>query len=100
MTTDAFLVNVNKSNVPSIVPEQSESAYFVTLVEIHNVDVAAASNRYAAVFLQWPSADKNLVFGIVYIPPEVTLIGYFNARCGNLLDFVRFDDPIMEVLFL
>ena len=44
MTIDAFFVNVNKSSVPTIVPEQSESASFVTLVEIHNVDVPAASN--------------------------------------------------------
>ena len=47
-----------------IVPEQSESASFVTLVEIHNVDVPAASNRDATVLspttgtLQWPSAIK------------------------------------------
>ena len=68
-----------------------------------------------------------MLLGIVYIPPEsspyssvsifndteldilnfleckeyqVALIGDFNARCGNLLDFVRFDDPIMEVLGL
>ena len=45
-------------------------------------------------------AEKTLLFGIVYIPPEVALIGDVNARCGNLLDFVRFYDPIMEVLFL
>ena len=50
------LVIVNKSCVPAIVPE------FVTLVEIHNVDVLAASNRNATVLsptagtLQWPSA--------------------------------------------
>ena len=31
------------------VPEQSESASFVTLVEIHNVDVPAASNQDATV---------------------------------------------------
>ena len=43
----AFFVNANKSSVPVIVPEQSESASFVTLVEIHNVDVPAASNREA-----------------------------------------------------
>ena len=53
---------MNKSNVPAIVPEQSESASFVTLVEIHNVDVPAASNRNATVLLptagtpQWSSA--------------------------------------------
>ena len=35
---------VNKSSVPAIVPEQSESASFVTLVEIHNVDVPAAAD--------------------------------------------------------
>ena len=44
-----FFVNVNKSSVPVIVPEQSESASFVTLVEIHNVDVPAASNHDATV---------------------------------------------------
>ena len=48
-TIDAFFVNVNKSSVPEIVPEQSESASFVTLVEIHNVDLRAASNRDATV---------------------------------------------------
>ena len=53
---------MNKSRVPAIVPEQSESASFVTLVEIHNVDVTAASNRYGSVLSptvgtqQWPSA--------------------------------------------
>ena len=46
-TIDAFFVNVNKNSFPAIVPEQSESASFVTLVEIHNVDLPAASNRYA-----------------------------------------------------
>ena len=63
MTPDAFFVNVNKSSVPMIVPEQSESASFVTLVEIHNVDVPVASNRDATVLSalsptagtpQWP----------------------------------------------
>ena len=49
MTVNAFFINVNKSIVPAIVPEQSESASFVTLVEIHNVDVAAASNQDATV---------------------------------------------------
>ena len=44
-TIEAFFVNVNKSSVPAIVPEQCESASFVTLVEIYNVDVPAASNR-------------------------------------------------------
>ena len=48
-TIDAFLVNVNKSSVHAIVPEQSELASFVAMVEIHNVDVAAASNRNATV---------------------------------------------------
>ena len=44
-----------------IVPEQSESASFATLVEIHNVDVRAASNHVATVLspttgtLQWHS---------------------------------------------
>ena len=48
-------------NIPEIVPEQSESASFVTLVEIHNVDVPAACNRDATVLSpttgtpQWPS---------------------------------------------
>ena len=50
-TIDAFFVNVNKSSFPEIVPEQSKSAYFVTLVEIHNVDVPAASNQDATVLL-------------------------------------------------
>ena len=60
-TIDAFFVNLNKSSVPGIVPEQSESASFATLVEIHNVDVPAACNRDATVLspnagtLQWPS---------------------------------------------
>ena len=44
-----LFVNVNKISVAAIVPEQSESASFVTLVEIHNVDVPAASNRDATV---------------------------------------------------
>ena len=48
-TIDAFFVNMIKCSVPAIVPEQSESASFVTLVEIHNVDVPAASNRDANV---------------------------------------------------
>ena len=52
---------MNKSSFPEIVPEQSESASFVTLVEIHNVDVPVASSRDATVLsptagtLQWPS---------------------------------------------
>ena len=60
-TIDAFFVNLNKSSVPGIVPEQSESASFATLVEIHNVDAPAACNRDATVLspntgtLQWPS---------------------------------------------
>ena len=45
----AFFINVNKSSVPAIVPEHSESASFVTLVENHNVDVPAASNRDTTV---------------------------------------------------
>ena len=45
----AFFINVNKISIPAIVPEQSESASFVTLVEIYNVDVLAASNRDATV---------------------------------------------------
>ena len=61
MTVDAFFINVTKSSVPMIAPEQSESASFVTLVEIHNVDVPAASNQGATVLspttgtVQWPS---------------------------------------------
>ena len=61
-TINAFFVNMNKSSIPAIVPEQSESASFATLVEIHNVDVHASSDRYANVLLstagtlQWPSA--------------------------------------------
>ena len=60
-TVDVFFVNVNKSSVPTIVPEQSESAFFVTLVEIHNVDVPVASNQDAVLSptagtTQWPSA--------------------------------------------
>ena len=50
-TIDAFFVNVNKSSISAIAPEQSESASFVALVEIHNVDVPAASNRDATVLL-------------------------------------------------
>ena len=42
-TIDAFFVNVNKSSVPAVVPEQSEavvpSTSFVTVAEIHNVDL-------------------------------------------------------------
>ena len=61
-TIDAFFVNVNKSSFPEIVHKQSESASFVMLVEIHNVDVPVASNQDATVLLptagtlQWPSA--------------------------------------------
>ena len=44
-TIYAFFVNVNESSIPAIVPEQSKSAYFITLMEIHNFDVPAASNR-------------------------------------------------------
>ena len=44
-TIDAFFVNVNKRGVPAIVPEQFESASFVTLVAIHNVVGPASSNR-------------------------------------------------------
>ena len=43
-TIDAFFVNVTKSSFPEIVHKQSESASFVTLVEIHNVDVPVASS--------------------------------------------------------
>ena len=62
VTIDAFFFKVNKSSIPAIVHEQSESASFVTLVEIHNVDVPVASSRDATVLspttgtLQWPSA--------------------------------------------
>ena len=62
MTIDAFFINVNKSSVPAIVPEQSESVSFVMLVEIHNIDVPVASNRDATVLssttgtLHWQSA--------------------------------------------
>ena len=45
-TIDAFFVNVNKSSVSAIVPEQSESA---SLVEIHYVDVPTATNRESTV---------------------------------------------------
>ena len=51
-----------RSSFPEIVHKQSESATFVTLVEIHNVDVPAAGNRDSTVLsptvgtLQWPSA--------------------------------------------
>ena len=45
---------MNKSSVPAIIPEQSESASFVTLVEIHNVDVPAAA--YCIVAHRWHSA--------------------------------------------
>ena len=43
-----------------IVPEQFESASFITLMEIHNVDVPVTSNRDATVLsptagtMQWP----------------------------------------------
>ena len=62
MTFDAIFINLNKSSGPVIVPEQSESASFVTLVEILNVDAPAASSRDATVLspttgtLQWPNA--------------------------------------------
>ena len=61
-TIDAFFVSVTKSSFPEIVHKQSESASFVTLVEIHNVDVPVARCRYATVLsptagtLQWPRA--------------------------------------------
>ena len=60
-TIDAFFVNVYKNSVTAIVSQQSESASFVTLVEIHNVDVPATSNLDATALsptagtLQWPS---------------------------------------------
>ena len=52
---------MNKSSIPAIVPEQSESTSFVALVEIHIVGVPVASNRDATVLsptagiLQWSS---------------------------------------------
>ena len=61
-TINAFFVNVNKSSFPKIIHKQSESASFVTLVEIHNVDVPVTSSQDATVLsptagtLQWPSA--------------------------------------------
>ena len=61
-TIDAFFVNVNKTSFTEIVHKQSESASFVTLEEIHNVNVPVASSRDATVLLptagtlQWPSA--------------------------------------------
>ena len=67
-TIDAFFVNVNKSSFPEIVPEQSESASFVTLVEIHNVDVPVASSRDAT--LQWPSAiavNSSLIRALIHL---------------------------------
>ena len=48
-TISAFFVNVNKNSIPAIVIEQSESASFVTLVEIHDVDLPAANNRDSTV---------------------------------------------------
>ena len=53
---------MNKSSIPAIVPEQSKSASFVMLVEIHNDGVPSTSNRDATVLsptaatLQCPSA--------------------------------------------
>ena len=44
-----FFVNVNKNSFPAIVPDQSELASFVMLVEIHNVDVPVASSRDTTV---------------------------------------------------
>ena len=64
-TIDAFFINMYKSNVPAIVPEQSESASFVTLVEIHNVDMPATSNRDTTPLLtitetlQWLRRDRG-----------------------------------------
>ena len=61
-TINAFFVNVNESSFPETVHKQSESASFVKLVEIHNVDVPVASSRYATVLSptagtrQWSSA--------------------------------------------
>ena len=54
-TIDAFFVNVNKSSVPAIVHEQSESASFVTLVEIHNVDVPPLVTE-TLLYCHWHSA--------------------------------------------
>ena len=44
-----LFVNVNKCSVPTIVPEQLESASIVTLVEINSVDVPATSNQNTTV---------------------------------------------------
>ena len=46
-TIDAFFVNVNKGSVPAIVQSEKamHSTSFVTVAEMHNVDVPAASNR-------------------------------------------------------
>ena len=48
---------MNKSSFLAIVHEQSESASFVTLVEIHNVDVPAAA--YCIVAHRWHSVAKR-----------------------------------------
>ena len=79
-TIDAFLVNVNKSSVPAIFPEQSEAAApfstpFVTVAEIHKVvtlmhsvskvqqrqlDVAAILHRFLHEVLHRPNGSLNL----------------------------------------
>ena len=68
-TVDAFFVNVNKRSVPTIVPEQSESASFVTLVEIHNVDVPAASNQDATVLS--PNAGTLRWLSVIVVDFEI-----------------------------
>ena len=56
-TVNALFVNVNKRCVPMIVPEQSKSASFVTLVEIRDVDVPTATVLLPIAGIpQWPSA--------------------------------------------
>ena len=50
-TIDTFFVNVNKSSFAEIVHKQSESASFVKLVEIHNVETLKFSLIRAPVHL-------------------------------------------------
>ena len=74
-TIDAFLVNMNKISVPAIVPEQSESKSFATLVEIHNVEVPATSNRNATVLL--PTA------GILQCPSAIVVDVEIESDSGS-----------------
>ena len=83
-----------------IVPEQSKSASFVTLVEIHNVDVSVASNRNATVLSptagtpQWSSAivvDFEIEFGSGS-DSHVWHVGFasrtrLNLRCTGSVSF-------------